>query len=270
MVAMIASNQLSGYPLIAEVTQKPNKRYKFFLVLFLLLQAAFGLVNVYVLAEHFLSSTSPHVTETTILAFNTMLVIWGTYYLQRLKDRTSEISKLERLYRDVAIHNIEDEDAIARLNEELLGYQFGDWLEQKLAQVRQCADELKNKLEEMKPLLEGILALDKDLRFEVKGRLDAYKKGLNAKYDSYIKVFAALGNWLEISKRAANDEYIVDALAKTIAGLVAIHSQLLHQRDKTIELIDSTSAHANNEVNKLEAFEKTSLPMGDSKKNDAT
>ncbi|MGQ3685801.1 MAG: hypothetical protein ACUBOA_12480 [Candidatus Loosdrechtia sp.] len=94
------------------------------------------IVNIYFLINYI---KTPNIrVEIVTLAFNFTLISFGFVTLLRTQSTKTKLSILEQLERDIIIHNINENDIKARLQEEYLGQEIGEWLTVKLSLRRLC------------------------------------------------------------------------------------------------------------------------------------
>lgn len=82
------------------------------------------------------------------------------------------LSLLATLERDILMHDLSVEEIKARLENDLIGSELGDWAKRQVERVRAKHNELTGFCEEVVQILQQVSELDVSLTFERRGRLE--------------------------------------------------------------------------------------------------
>ncbi|MDO8926559.1 MAG: hypothetical protein Q7U94_06590 [Sideroxyarcus sp.] len=112
-------------------------------------------------------------------------------------DNTS--ARLEALERDIVLHELDTHTVRERIQDELLGHEAGEWLRNRVLQVRQKAESVREVTQQALELKKTILEINPEFTHEQFGRVADYTTKLQKLTTEYNGNFESLGKWLIFS-----------------------------------------------------------------------
>jgi hypothetical protein len=154
------------------------------------------LANGYALAEPW--TRSPPIGSDTAVAVAVILVVLMFIVTSLLSTLTlpRSLEWLERLERDIVIHDIGAKEIEERIETEYLGREIGAWLQHHLRLVRERAAAVHNFANAATSQLSDIRVLDPELRYEKLGRLEALSTEGRSLSDALYAAWNPLSDWL--------------------------------------------------------------------------
>lgn len=161
-----------------------------------------------------------------VFSFDLALIILAINYLRNIDFQADRLERLNALERDIVFHDLSDEKVRERLQEDLIGHAFGDWLRNKLAEVKHDSDVLVDLVNQVDVFLTEVERLPIDHRFEREGRLDEYLHKIEAASTSYNNKTSALLNWTKavLESQQSYKSHVVLTLKSISEELNAMHN----------------------------------------------
>lgn len=210
----------TGYPLPYTIQLGRNSKFDLAEAVMPLLTVELFVGNIYSLGANLLSNP---VNGTQFLAsINISLLCLGLVALIRASTEHRFARSLDRIERDLVLHEIDVQDARQRLEDELLGCHFGGWLSNRLLEVRNAVDDLTRFADQSEKAIDEIIAIDPSYRLERDGRIQQFRAFVSSKHKAYLDRARPLLNWLRVVSRtrsSANDDFIFHLLGSAIDSL---------------------------------------------------
>ncbi|MGR4069813.1 hypothetical protein [Billgrantia sp. C5P2] len=156
------------------------------------------------------------------VAFNLSLIILAIFFLFSRGSEKDRLGFLARLERDIVIHDIEPRVILERLQGELLGSYIGDWLGEKLKEVKECAEEVVLAARKSNEVAQEIESIDVAYERERRGRLDEYLQALAAREEQFLAASNPVIKWLEavaIQLQISRDDFIGVLVKESLSDL---------------------------------------------------
>lgn len=199
--------------------------------------------NSYSLAKEYVLSSYEYKHVSLIVSFNTTIILILLDELRIKKSRSTNLVALERLERDIIMHDIDEPQIKRALEEEYLGRAIGDWLRQELSRVAEKSDELVAHMNLIENVESGLSELDATLVHERRGRINEFSEVLNSKYKDFESMNEKLVTWLMLAvatPSGKSDGYVHEILDKALQGQKSLRAtidsqhQIVERRIETI------------------------------------
>ncbi|MBN1005075.1 hypothetical protein [Amphritea pacifica] len=165
---------------------------------------------------------SDNIAKTQMAAFDISLLIFGCFFLFRNGKTDERLDRLASFERDILVHNLSEKEIIERLQDDFLGKYLGDWISQKLSDIKEKAQVLINHSQGSSEILREVESIDLAYERERTGRVGEYLADLEEKNESYLKSLTPLVNWLEkLSNQAAlhKDDIMLVLVKESISDI---------------------------------------------------
>jgi hypothetical protein len=184
------------FPITFMVMEKKSPRRERLLFAFVAIEMGFGNAIAAYLTVNLLPSNS--IANVLTFSLDIALLSFAINFLFRSQSESDRIAKINELERDIVFHDIPVDEIRNRLQEDFLGHELGEWLRNRVNQVRLEAVSLNQMSEKTKELRAALEALPQDLQYERSGRLDDYMTKLDSQFNTYNKKIRLLLDWLNI------------------------------------------------------------------------
>lgn len=175
------------------------------------------------------------------VALNLSLILFCLVLLMKL-DRSNRYSVfLEKLERDIVLHNLSAKEIKSRLEQEYLGRELGHWLGEQIDLLRNGARELTAYCDYVNQEINEIAAIDKTLCYERIGRFKAVVGGVESRVKALVSTWEPFQDWLHGAFLPAKfDQELLNLVQSTFSQLDELQSNAV-----------ATSKEA---LNRLKAF----------------
>ncbi|MBF4986651.1 hypothetical protein [Methylophilus sp. 14] len=164
--------------------------------------------------------------ELVLLSFQIgLLLCCVSYYLSNFNN-SNTLQLLNKLERDIVLHNLGEKEIKKRLQEEYFGNEFHTWLTDQFNEINELVSVLEAKLSSFNTFESELDLIDKGLKFERVGRIGNYQDDLNENLKSLNKLNTELTNSLRnclLSVR--RDNYL-----KSVINEKLTESEILNKR----------------------------------------
>lgn len=198
LVFSIIYEKSTGYPSPMSLLSENNNAAKFANIFWLIVTLELALGNslcVYIILKEIPEKTFEPIVVTS---FDLSLIIFTLILLFRTKIARKKIDKIVELERDIVFHGLDDSEIRARIQDEIIGNEIGDWLKERIIDVREKAIALGEHADKAKTFCEEYNGLDSNLKHERKGRLEEYLTNLESTQEQYFEESTKLFKWLSI------------------------------------------------------------------------
>lgn len=219
-------------PLIFNSRTKGKKTQ--YMLMFFSLEMAFGNAIAFYMLLNYLPLTvlQPVLTFT----FDLVLIVLAIKYLSSSTFQNGRIEKISSLERDIIFHELSTDEIKKRIQEEFIGHEFGEWLKNKVNEVRKEAAALHELSEKSIELRAGIEALSKELEYEKNGRLNKFMDELESRYKSYNKKFSPLVNWISIviANNGNYEQGLISTIKEVFEDIKVVHDLTVKKTKTTM------------------------------------
>jgi len=118
--------------------------------------------------------------ELVLLSFQLGLALFGASYYLKNFIHANTLDLLNKLERDIVLHNISEEEIKLKLQEEYYGNEFQGWVAEQIAEIKEKSVELNDQLNMMGSFKRDLTLISKELKFERTGRIENYKKNIES------------------------------------------------------------------------------------------
>jgi len=129
-------------------------------------------------------------------SFDVLLVILILVMLLKATSVDETSTRLEALERDAVLHGLEQTTIRERIQEELLGFEAGEWLRKKISLVRSKASRVCEIAHQSNQVLKEIQDINPEYVLEQQGRINHYIDTLTTLFDEYRLEFDKFEKWL--------------------------------------------------------------------------
>ena len=167
-------------------------------------------------------------------------------------DRTSE--RLEALERDIVLHNLEQDKIRERIQDELLGYEAGEWLRNKVSQVRQKAEQIRDVTGKAVELKQTILEINPEFTHEQLGRVADYTSRLKKLTIEYNDDFDRLGKWINFNiqmVRIYKDSSLTNLFNDVYRSLSEVHEGISRDVNIAVHEVEAAIKEVNAKRQKI-------------------
>lgn len=152
--------------------------------------------------------------------------------------RQERLSVLATLERDILMHDLSPEEIKARLEDEFIGCELGDWAKRRVEQVRAAHTSISAYCKEAQEVLQQVSALDPSLKYERIGRIKHCVNQLGSKIDELNEHWEPLNAWLTGCKTQASlDPYIIKVVEGTLADLSPLMQTSVKMARSSLDLL---------------------------------
>lgn len=175
-----------------------------------------------------------------LIAFNVSLLMFLMGLLLSSYRATNALSFLEKLERDVIMHNLTDAQIRGRLETEYLGEELGAWIGTQVALIRKAVSDLVIFCSTIDEKISDMGKLESNLVFEKTGRARSLAYRLKGHIDSLGEVWDPFQRWLVFSGHTTRVDPCVDDQIK--AALLEVERLEAEANDlalSKLEMLDS-------------------------------
>ncbi|MDY6993158.1 MAG: hypothetical protein SVR94_11215 [Pseudomonadota bacterium] len=225
-----------GMPSISEINQYENRGFANYVTAFIVI--VLMLLNIYVIFYLSLSKDIYFSGDHIIFSMNVSILLFLFEYLVSSKTRESRLDSLLSIERDIVLHNIPEEQIRVRLEDEVIGRQFGDWIADKIKNVKERAKELIELADDeyISQVEQQISSVPQEYQNERKARKDKFRQEVIQKANAYAEESKKIRAWLDDcvshGKYMLHDEYIMNIINDVKEQLDEIHNQVVKIKDK--------------------------------------
>ncbi|NOS97921.1 MAG: hypothetical protein HOP25_05560 [Methylotenera sp.] len=170
------------YPSKHSLIKKTSNTLKFDSVIVIALSA-----NVYYILFPTIAVGIDEYKELILLSFQLGLILCGiSSYLKNFSD-SNTLDLLNKLERDIVLHEISEEEIKLRLQDEYYGNEFQSWVVEQISNIRDISTELQSKIENLENFKYELNLVNKELRFERQGRVEEYRKNIGTQLEKLMK-----------------------------------------------------------------------------------
>jgi hypothetical protein len=197
--------------------------------------------NLYFVFGPWFAAERPTSQSALTLALVLTFIVVILWQLVMTLPMHRSLDGLERLERDIILHNIEVEAIKDRLEREYLGTQLGALLQRRVADLKEQADDLQHFAESAQEKLAEIEHLGADFRHEKEGRVGDLLDSLEPRVRALENHWTGLGPWLKGAYDSPiHDRYLRDLAKKTLAELGAHMARAIGAAKLTLDNIRAT------------------------------
>jgi len=152
-----------------------------------------NLVSIY-----FLSTVRENESQipSLVFSFNLALITISIILLFRTISSNVDLDKVLQIERDIVFHDLSESEIRTRVQDDIIGYEIGTWLQERIATERGNAERLIQQAERAEDFCAEYRKRDRALKHERSGRLDAYLTDLTKAQTDYIDESTKLQKWL--------------------------------------------------------------------------
>lgn len=168
-------------------------------------------------------------------AFDGLLVVLITVVLLRTSRSDQVAVRLEALERDLVLYGLDSKAVRERIQEELLGYEAGEWLRNRISLVRDKANSVCKMAMESDALIVEIKQISSEYVLEKQGRVKNFLNKLSELAIDYADEVSKFDKWLDSVERGIsvyNDPSIVSLLKEVRDQLKEVREQLAVEATK--------------------------------------
>lgn len=186
-----------------------------------------------------------------ICSFDAALIAIALIYLSNQRAQSSRIEQILSLERDVVFHDLSDEDIKFRIQEEFIGHEFGDWLNNKVSEIRVESSKLIESAEAAISESAEIIALPESLIYERSGRVSKLLDNLESGFNCYKSKVGPLLDWMRpiADSSGTYDKHIVETIFKIFGELKKInedtHAKMQEAMQTLRTIVRSQGQHRN-------------------------
>lgn len=134
------------------------------------------------------------------VAFNLCLIPICIFIAKTIQIDERRSTELNKLQRDIYIHNISADEIERRLKEEFIGFHFDERLQLELDKIQSKIEAFIETAMKYEEVREKIRNISTELKYEIEGHKKEYKTELTENFNSYK-------NHSKISKTGLNEHY---------------------------------------------------------------
>lgn len=232
----------TGFPAVIALTHDSSFGKVVTVIFFVSFLVLLGL-NLYFLAELFGKIDGKMGGTVLVLAANLVLGLIGLRIVVFSVPENEALDRLSRIERDALMHGLTASEVRARLESDYLGHQLGDWLGEKLTEIRALNADWLGACNRYKQIGAELDEIDPLMVYERLGRLEAYVDELSGLADSLIKKWKPLARWmLETLQRPGVDRYTRDLLKGAHDELEALYKATKTESTKTLDMLRAAIA----------------------------
>lgn len=161
-------------------------------------------------------------------SFDFMLAILILAMLLRVTRIDETSVRLEALERDVILYTLDQNIIRERIQEELLGYEAGEWLRKRISNVRFKAAQVCEIARQADELKADVQKINPEYIMEQQGRVMNYSNMLNSLFNEYLAEYNKLDKWLN----SVNNLARVYSDQSFSSLLKEVHNQLSEVRNE--------------------------------------
>ena len=190
------------------------------------------LINAYYLLLLPDSVTAIQFELAASLALKVALTLIACSISVSFLSKADQLRALERLERDIVLHDVDIPEIKRRLEEDYLGREFSSWLQEQVAEIETSSRALAELIDQTPKFFEDLNSLDKSLMHECAGRINEFQskvqKLANVVRSSQEQLKKRLNKLLE---RAKNDEFVLKLINANLKQLDQITKETLGRAD---------------------------------------
>lgn len=175
-----------------------------------------------------------------LIAFNLSLLIFLMGLLLSSYRSTNALPFLEKLERDIIMHNLTDAQIRSRLETEYLGEELGTWIGTQAALIREAVNDLVVFCSTIDEKISDMSKLEANLVFEKTGRARSITYKLKRYMDSLDEVWDPFQRWLVFSGHTTRgDPYVDDQIKAALLEVEMLEAQANDLALSKLEMLDS-------------------------------
>lgn len=215
---------------------RTGKIYQVFMILLLSLLV----INVHVLYIFLIHFPLQQSISYFLIGFDLFVLFILLIFWLTIDNNDYDLYVLQSLERDILLHGISYADAKDRLETHIIGVYLGDWIKEKMSELEARKNTIMAKLEYVEKLISEINQIPPDMKFEVKGRLDEYRKSLKVLAKDYKEPAVKLIDWFRAREIQYNaDENFTGIYADVISKMANQVREIEKNLDDALDKIDT-------------------------------
>ena len=177
--------------------------------------------------------------ELILLSFQLGLALFGASYYLRNFTYTNTLDLLNKLERDIVLHNISEEEIKLKLQEEYYGNEFQGWFAEQIVEIREGAEKLNAELDLLDDFKRDLNLISKELKFERTGRIESYKTKIQLLLDDLTKKCNELSKCLDsYVTQVKSDKYLTNVINENSSNIKTILSSVEIRAKRTIKELE--------------------------------
>jgi len=173
-------------------------------------------------------------------AFNLCLIPICIFIAKGIRDNERKSNNLNKLQRDIYIHDISTEEIEFRLKEEFIGFHFDERMQSEIDKIQIKIESFIEVAEQYAETRERISSIAPHLKYEIDGHKSEYRKKISDSFNSYNNLFDELKRWVDraLLSTKANDTYVKTKLTEIkdhLANSYMANSETLNRILKDLE-----------------------------------
>lgn len=180
----------------------------------------FDCLTVFLLSLNALYIFSPTINssideykELVLLSFQLGLALFGASYYLKNFTYTNALDLLDKLERDIVLHDISAEEIKLRLQEEYYGNEFQGWVTEQIVDIKKRTEELNAELDSLEIFKQNLNLISNELKFERTGRINSYKQKIESLLEELTKKCSELSNCLDgFALQVKRDKYLTSVI----------------------------------------------------------
>ncbi len=227
----------TGYPSPNSLVMLNHKKLQFihWVAMMLYLELFFGNLGASVQS---LLQQMPGQPMAFVVAMNASLICLGLIALFALVGRTGYLTALDRLERDIMLHNIDAHEITKRLEQDFLGRYFGSWVAEKIELIKTRAQEMQTFALESDALLSDLDKIDVEYKYERMKRIQEYIQKLSHLIKEYFHVEKPFLKWLSYVSTTPHfirDKFIADIISQSHDELDSTFQEVIPKAESALE-----------------------------------
>lgn len=177
--------------------------------------------------------------ELVLLSFQLGLALFGASYYLKNFTYTNTLDLLDKLERDIVLHNISEEEIKLRLQEEYYGNEFQGWVVEQIVEIKKRSVELNAELDVLESFKGDLNLISKELKFERIGRIESYKKNIESLLGELTTKCNELSKCLGgFAAQVKSDKYLTSVINENSADIKKILSSAEVRATQTIKELE--------------------------------
>lgn len=202
------------------ITAEHGKFVKISVLLLFTAFAYIGANGIWKIADGIFTGkfSEPHIE----VAFNLCLIPICLFIAKGIRDSERRSSSLNKLQRDIYIHNINTEEIEHRLKEEFIGFHFDERLQYEIDKIQRLIESFIETADQYEAIREKIKQINPELKYEINGHKSEYRTTISNAFNSYKKPFEDLKRWIDhaLLSAKAQDTYVKTKLTEINSHLI--------------------------------------------------
>ncbi len=175
-----------------------------------------------------------------LLGFQLGFVALGTSYFLKATNDSEQLETLDKLERDIVLHELSEDDIKLHIQEEYLGNEFSSWLSKKIFSIKTLSSDLQALIGKEKDFKKELNNIPAELVYERSGRLDNFLENLMEKHDLLSEKKEMLEKCLnKIGSRLKSDIYLKQLIDQHLLEIESICKDTMYKYTLVLRRIEA-------------------------------